>query len=59
MSTGYPPFTDKDRHIPTIERLILENNPKYPSSLSNELKSLISSLLQSDPEKRLSIVNIK
>ena len=45
MATGKPPFTDKDRNIEQIEKLIIENNPIYPNFMSEKMKSLINLLL--------------
>lgn len=53
MLAGVPPFTTKDRAFAKIEKLILENRPRFPDFFSSEAISLLRGLLESNPEKRL------
>jgi len=38
MAVGKPPFVAEGRNISKIEQLIIENNPSYPSFMSEHLK---------------------
>ena len=51
MSTGHSPFHDKDREA--IINKTLKEDPKYPSKMSPDLQSLISSFLKKNPASRL------
>ncbi|CAK4257769.1 unnamed protein product [Aphanomyces euteiches] len=51
LAVGRPPFyTDK---IVTLIQLIVKENVMYPPTMSDELKSFLSGLLQKDPTKRM------
>jgi len=51
MLTGLPPFYTSDRQ--KLFENILENNPNFPSFISEEAKCLIEGLLEKDEERRL------
>lgn len=53
MVAGQPPFTDRKRNIEKIQKQIIMNRPAMPDSFSPNLKDLIRSLLNSDPNARL------
>ena len=57
MLCGYLPFENKDNNI--LFKKILECKVKFPEYLSKESKDLISKILVKDPNKRLSIKEIK
>ena len=57
MLCGYLPFEDKDNN--KLFKKILECKVKFPEYLSKESKDLISKILVKDPNKRLSIKEIK
>ncbi|RQM21877.1 hypothetical protein B5M09_001198 [Aphanomyces astaci] len=51
LAVGRPPFyTDK---IVSLIQLIVNENVKYPETMSDEFKSFLSGLLQKDPAKRM------
>jgi len=51
MIIGIPPFYDPIK-TKMFDKIIY-NEPKFPSSVSNELRNLILRLLCKDPSKRL------
>ena len=57
MLCGYLPFEDKNNDI--LFDKILECNLEFPEYLSEESKDLISKILVVDPEKRITIPQIK
>lgn len=57
MLCGYLPFDHKDNDI--LFKKILDCKIKYPNILSNEAKDLIKKILVPDPEKRITIPEIK
>ena len=57
MLCGYLPFDGDDTKQLFME--ILENKPEYPFILSDSSKSLIKSMLLTDPEERITIEEIK
>lgn len=58
MLTGRPPFTNKERNIVEIKRMILENKPKFPSYFSKNAIDIIRRFLDNDPSKRLGVRSI-
>ena len=57
MLCGYLPFEDKNNDV--LFDKILECKVEYPDFLSEEPKDLISRILVTDPEKRITIEEIK
>lgn len=57
MLTGKPPFTSKNEGV--LQKLILAGKFKLPSYTSPEACSLIKGLMQTDPEKRFGVKEIK
>ena len=57
MLCGYLPFEDKDNDI--LFKKILECKIEFPDNLSNTTKDLIKKILVVEPEKRITIENIK
>ena len=57
MLCGYLPFEDKNNDI--LLNKILECNVEFPEFLSEESKDLIKRILIPDPDKRISIKEIK
>ena len=57
ICAGYLPFDDSNEQI--LLKKIVYSNIIYPSHFSSNLKDLIEKLLNKDPEKRISILNIK
>ena len=55
MLTGLPPFYNKDTNK-MYEKIMMEE-VHYPHIFSNEVKDLLSSLLQKDPKKRIQSVS--
>ena len=58
MLTGHPPFTNKERNIVDIKRMIIENKPKFPSYFSKNAIDIIKKFLDNDPSKRLGVRSI-
>ena len=58
MLTGHPPFTNKERNIVDIKRMILENKPKFPTYFSKNAIDIIKKFLDNDPSKRLGVRSI-
>ena len=57
MLCGYLPFEDKNNDV--LFDKILECNVEFPEYLSDEPKDLINKILVVDPEKRITIEQIK
>ena len=57
IATGYMPFAGEN--ITILFRDILKCKPVIPGYLSNDIKSLILSILTRDPNERINIENIK
>ena len=58
MLTGRPPFTNKERNIMDIKKMILDNKPKFPSYFSKNAIDIIKKFLDNDPSKRLGVRSI-
>ena len=58
LLTGHPPFTNKERNMVEIKRMIIENKPKFPSYFSKNAIDIIKKFLDSDPSKRLGVRSI-
>ena len=57
MVCGYLPF--EDPNTSKLYKKILAGEYEFPKSISNEAKDLIRSILTTDPEKRITIPQIK
>lgn len=57
MSCGYLPF--EDENTSKLYKKILAGDYKCPKFISDELRELIQKILETDPEKRLSIPEIR
>lgn len=55
MLSGKPPFTNKERNMIDIKKMILENKPKFPSYFSKNSIDIIKKFLNNDPSKRLGV----
>eukprot|EP01063_Lacrimia_lanifica_P004780 TRINITY_DN1271_c1_g1_i1.p1 TRINITY_DN1271_c1_g1~~TRINITY_DN1271_c1_g1_i1.p1 ORF type:complete len:306 (+),score=149.63 TRINITY_DN1271_c1_g1_i1:70-987(+) len=56
MLTGYLPFTDP--HVPTLLGMILRGKYEIPSDMPSEASNMVSSLMQRNPEERISLEGI-
>ena len=54
---GYPPFMDKNKDI--LFQKIIECKVEYPNFISDEAKDLMSRILVANPDKRITIEEIK
>jgi len=54
---GNPPFEDRGS-VPNTYRRIANVDLKFPSSISSEVKDLISKLLRKDPEQRIPLKDV-
>ena len=57
MLCGYLPFEDKDNDV--LFDKIMECKPDFPETMNEEAKDLILKILITDPEKRITIPEIK
>lgn len=57
MVVGELPF--EDDNIQRLLQKIIKTQPKYPNSLSYQLRDLLNRLLEKDPKKRITLKKIK